>query len=515
MTSRISLIILNLFLIFQFSISINAQERVSIKPNPEDNFYQNPVLPGDFGDPSIVLVGKEYVLAKSTGEGFIIMKSGDMVHWQPVIRHQFNEDIRKVWAVDLQYFNNKYHLYIPVGIYRGKSGGSYTNMVSISDKPEGPWSEPIDLEIKAPEDEHFPAIDPGFILTPEGKKYLYVNQGYVVELNNDGTKAIGIPRKVYDGWPIPAEWNVECMCLESPKLFYKDGYYFLVSAQGGTNGPVTSHMSVVARSKSPLGPWENSPYNPLTHTYSQNETWWQQGHGTIFKAIDGSWWTIYHARLNGFMEIGRQALLMPVEWTTDGWPIQKKGVKADDKISYPGGEIIGNGIQQSDDFKSRQLGIQWIVPDENKNDIQTGNGKLTIKAKGTEKKNRNSLMVRAVDTSFEVQVVVESNDIKAIGGIEVGGTGVATNGVSHFLSEGPEWRLREKYADLPQKGRIWFKIVNQKKDLSFFYSFDGKKWVSYGKGLRVNDSYKIELFAQGEGVVSFLDFKYIAINDID
>ena len=163
----------------------------------------------------------------------------------------------------------------------------HTNMVMTAEKPEGPWSDPESLEIQAPEGIHFPAIDPGFVMTPEGKKYLYVSQGYVVELNDAGTKAVGTPRKVYDGWEYPAAWNVQCMCLESPKLFMKDGYYYLVSAEGGTSGPSTAHMTVVARSKSPVGPWENSPYNPLTHTYSPDEKWWQQGHGTIFKATDG------------------------------------------------------------------------------------------------------------------------------------------------------------------------------------------------------------------------------------
>jgi xylan 1,4-beta-xylosidase len=473
--------------------------------------YQNPILPGDFGDPSIVLAGKDYVLAKSTGDGFIIMQSRDLVHWKPVLRHHFSEDIRKVWAVDLQYFNGKFHLYIPVGIYKGSPRGSYINMVVISDKPEGPWSEPVDLEIKAPEGVHFPAIDPGLIVTPEGKKYLYVSQGYVVELNAEGTKAMGVPRKVYDGWPIPDDWNVECMCLESPKLFYKDGYYFMVSAQGGTNGPSTAHMSVVARSKSPTGPWENSPYNPLTRTYSQDEKWWQQGHGTIFKAINGSWWTIYHARLNGFTEIGRQGLLMPVIWTKDGWPIQKKGVKAGDRISYPGGEIIGNGIEQSDNFFGNELGIQWLVPEQNRKDIQVGNGRLILKAKGADRNNRNSLTVRATHPAFEVQVEIRCDNPTAVGGIEVGGTGVATNGLTHFLSEGKEWRLRDKYPEPTQKGRMWFKIVNLRKDLAFYYSFDGEVWHSYGKGLRVNDSYRIELFAGGTGEVQFSNFIYKAL----
>jgi hypothetical protein len=91
-----------------------------------------------------------------------------------------------------------------------------------------------------------------------------------------------------------------------------------VSAQGGTAGPSTSHMIVVARAKSPAGPWENMPSNPLLRTRDRAERWWSQGHGTILEAADGTWWVVYHAFENGYRTLGRQTLLMPIEWTADG-----------------------------------------------------------------------------------------------------------------------------------------------------------------------------------------------------
>jgi len=66
----------------------------------------------------------------------------------------------------------------------------------------------------------------------------------------------------YSGWPIPRQWTIECFCMEGPKLVKRKEYYYLTVAEGGTAGPATSHMVVSARSKSPLGPWENSPFNP-------------------------------------------------------------------------------------------------------------------------------------------------------------------------------------------------------------------------------------------------------------
>lgn len=61
------------------------------------------------------------------------------------------------------------------------------------------------------------------------------------------------------------------LCLEAPKLVFHNGFYYLSAAEGGTPGPATAHMEVIARSKSVEGPWENSPYNPLVHTKSHDE----------------------------------------------------------------------------------------------------------------------------------------------------------------------------------------------------------------------------------------------------
>lgn len=79
-------------------------------------------------------------------------------------------------------------------------------------------------------------------------------------------------------------------------------------------------MCVVARSKSALGPWENSPYNPLVHTYSADEEWWSKGHGTIFDDADGNWYIAYHSYRNGYHTLGRTTIIESIQWTEDGWP---------------------------------------------------------------------------------------------------------------------------------------------------------------------------------------------------
>jgi beta-xylosidase len=165
---------------------------------------------------------------------------------------------------------------------------------------------------------------------------------------------IGQLKKAYDGWEFPEKWETEGMWLESLKFIKKDGYYYQISAQGGMAGPPTSHMVVAARSKSVNGPWENSPYNPVVHTYSKNDNWWSKGHGTLIDDVNGNWWIIYHAYANGYHTLGRQTLIEPIEWTSDGWFKTKS--TAEPIIPK---KNIKHGMQLSDNFSSGKLGLQW------------------------------------------------------------------------------------------------------------------------------------------------------------
>jgi xylan 1,4-beta-xylosidase len=148
---------------------------------------------------------------------------------------------------------------------------------------------------------------------------LHLSAGYMVELAPEGRSVTGEPGKVYGGWEYPDTFNMEGFCLEAPKLTKRNGYYYRTSAEEGTAGPATSHMIVSARSRTPRGPWENSPYNPIVHTESAAETWWSKGHGTLVSTPDERWWILYHGYEKGYYTLGRQTLLEPVEWVEDGW----------------------------------------------------------------------------------------------------------------------------------------------------------------------------------------------------
>lgn len=273
------------------------------------------IFPGDYPDPTILRDGEDFYMTHSAFTYFpalLIWHSTDLVHWEPVARAVVDGDY-SIFAPDLCKVDGRYYIYYPTS-----TGENY---VVTADRIEGPWSDPVKLDVDG--------IDPGHVTDADGARFLYTNDGFVTPLTPDGLAAAGPRRKVYDGWEFPSEWETEGMWLESPKLFRRGVWYYLVSAEGGTAGPVTSHMVVVARSKSALGPWENSPYSPMVHTYSGDEAWWSKGHGTLFDDADGNWYVVYHAYRNGYHTLGRSTIIESVEWTKDGWPVlvEKDGAK--------------------------------------------------------------------------------------------------------------------------------------------------------------------------------------------
>jgi xylan 1,4-beta-xylosidase len=187
-----------------------------------------------------------------------------------------------------------------------------TNLVVFADRIEGPWSKPVDLKIGR--------IDPGHAVDRDGKRFLFTSDGYLVGLSHDGLRVVGPEKKIYNGWEYPVHWTVESFALEGPKIIRRGSFYYMLVAQGGTAGPPTSHMVVMARSKTLKGPWENSPFNPVVRTHSRSEKWWSRGHGTLVEGPDRKqWYLVYHGYENGYHTLGRQTLLEPVEWTADGW----------------------------------------------------------------------------------------------------------------------------------------------------------------------------------------------------
>lgn len=462
--------------------------------------YPKVILSGDYPDPSVMRDGEDYYMTHSPfyyAPGFLIWHSRDLMNWEPVCR-VMPEYEGSAMAPDLLKYKGKYYIYYPA---KG------TNWVIWANDIKGPWSKPIDLKVSG--------IDPGHIADQEGNRYLYVDKGEVIRLTDDGLATIGQKQKVYEGWRYPNHWETECMCLESPKLNYHNGYYYLTSAQGGTAGPATSHMAVAARSKSVTGPWENSPYNPVVHTYSTHDNWWSKGHGTLIDDVNGNWWIVYHAYAKGYHTLGRSTLIEPIEWTADGWYRTKSTatpIKTDSSIKH--------GLNLSDDFAGPEPGLQWTFWKEYApQSLSFKKQTLWMDAKGSTPSDARLLLTTAEDKNYETQVEVNVGKGNTAGLLlyysEKAYFGVVSDGKDFTI-----YRNAENSFILPNKlgKRFFAKIQNQGNSVRLAVSKDGKEWTTLVENMDVSQLHhnnyggfyalRIGLLSSGKGSAGFRQFRY-------
>jgi xylan 1,4-beta-xylosidase len=487
--------------IFLLGVAMTAQNQPEVLT--KKSVYQNPIFGGDYPDPSLLREGKDYYLVHSSFDyypGLMIWHSTDLINWTPVT-NALQKYVGAVWAPDLIKYDKKYYIYFPA---------SQTNFVITADNINGPWSDPVDLKIGN--------IDPGHVVDENGDRYLYFSSGDYIGLSKDGLQTIGEVKHAYDGWKIPKEWSIECFCMEGPKLFKRGEYYYLTVAEGGTAGPATSHMVISARSKSPFGPWENSPYNPVMRTESADEQWWSKGHSTIFEDNNGKWWMIFHAYEKGFYNLGRQTMLQPVEWTKDGWYKIPKGIKTDKPILKPKGAEVPR-FSLSDNFLGTVLNPQWKFFNGIETSRFTMNKGLTIKAKGKGVGDSSPLV--CVPTGHSYVVDVEMNiEGDAIGGLILFYNSSYYSGIladkEDILANLRGWQFpTEKKV---HKRHLYLRLKNINNNVDMFYSLDGKDWIKIENSAEVSSynhnalsgflGLRIALCSIGEGSVTFKNFNY-------
>jgi len=109
---------------------------------------------------------------------------------------------------------------------------------------------------------------------------------------------------------------------EAPHLYRKNGYYYLLTAEGGTK---YEHAATIARSRNLNGPYEVHPDNPLITTWTDLRNPLQKaGHASMVETQNGEW---YLAHLTGrpirkekpvyergYCPLGRETAIQELEW---------------------------------------------------------------------------------------------------------------------------------------------------------------------------------------------------------
>lgn len=299
---------------------------------------RNPILPGFNPDPSIVRVGDDYYIATSTFEwfpGVQIHHSRDLVHWRLLTRpltraSQLNligdPDSCGVWAPCLTYADGLFWLiYTDVKRYGrttvgGAAGASlrdFHNYLVTCPTIDGEWSDPVYLNSSG--------FDPSLFHDSDGKKYL-LNQlwdfrpgknrfnGIVLqEYSVAERRLIGRRENIFAGTALGL--------TEAPHLYRRDGYYYLLTAEGGT---AWGHAVTMARSRSLAGPYELHPDGPiLTSRHRPDVELQRAGHADLVDTPHGETYLVFLCgrplRNRGRCTLGRETAIQPMTWGADGW----------------------------------------------------------------------------------------------------------------------------------------------------------------------------------------------------
>lgn len=500
-SAKHGLLILGFLLTFS---SVNAQS------------FTNPIMGGDNPDPSVVRVGNDYYMTFSSFNyvpALGVFHSRDLVNWTP-ISSAVNTYLGSVWAPDICYNKSKFYIYFTVDC---GAGGNH-NFVVWAEHPQGPWSKPVDLQVTGP-------IDPCHVVDEAtGNRWMFLSGGRRVRLSADGLSTIGKVEKVFDGWPIPRDWVVEGFALEGPKVRRIGNYYYWLSAQGGTAGAPTSHMITVAHSKSIDGPWELMPTNPLVHTWNYDEAWWSKGHGSLIDTPDGRWYTVFHAYRRGLLSRGRQALLLPVEQTSDGWFTAPMDTLVDRPLPLP----IPSSKNQSVQGRHSDWGAFWVGPDwrfyqnYDSTRFHVADRTLTLEARGDNPANSSPLLMVAPDSGYEITVRIDLDSTVTAGLVcyydehFYVGTGVSR-------TDRKRWRRGElrRVGQHESHNTIWLRLRNDRDIVSGEYSFDGHQWKQDQWGMEVSgynqntlgqfQSLLPGLFVYGKGKARFSELQYRTI----
>ncbi|GHJ49465.1 glycoside hydrolase 43 family protein [Catellatospora sp. TT07R-123] len=331
---------------------------------------RNPVLPGFHPDPSLLRVGEDYYLATSTFEwmpGVRLHHSRDLVHWRPLggvldsgrlLDLTGTPDSGGVWAPCLSYADGVFYLvYTNVASYAG-GFWDVPNYVVTATSIEGPWSDPVPL--------HARGFDPSLFHDADGRSWLLSNDldwrpghhwsaGIIAQEFDRGTgKLLGEPVNIFGG--------TGANFTEGPHLYRRDGWYVLVTAEGGTSW---GHQVTVARSRTLLGPYEVDPVTPLLTADDPALPLQKAGHGSLVDTPAGQWYLAFLVgRPLGERDeciLGRETAFAPVTWTADGWP-RVEGARP--RLEIPAPDLPAHpwpAQAETDDFDDAALGPHWAT----------------------------------------------------------------------------------------------------------------------------------------------------------
>ncbi|KAJ6013246.1 hypothetical protein N7540_007837 [Penicillium herquei] len=302
--------------------------------------YDNPIVPGFAPDPSVVMVKGVFYLVNSSFHlypGLPIYASHNLKEWTHIgnaINRTNQLSLSRagvdgfpiggghaiiaatgLFAPTIRYHNDVFYIICTNVRKEGDRLNTQNFYITTQDIWADQWSDPIYFE--------FEGIDPSLYFEndrvyiqgswhsgPLGNPMCSIRQ-FEVEITTG--KALSAIKNIWTGHLSKGD-------VEGPHIYKKDGYYYLMAAEGGT---WQHHCITIARSTNIWGPYESSAANPILTGDGTDEYVQHTGHGDLFEDASGNWWTVHlgiRNGENGRAPMGRETFLTPVLWPEGGWP---------------------------------------------------------------------------------------------------------------------------------------------------------------------------------------------------
>ncbi|MDQ8197419.1 glycoside hydrolase family 43 protein [Pelagicoccus enzymogenes] len=496
----------------------------------------NPILRGFNPDPSIVRVGEDYYIATSTFEwfpGVQIHHSRDLANWELVTRplnrpSQLdmigNPDSGGVWAPCLSHCDGVFYLvYTDVKQWTGTRHKITHNYLVTAPDIHGPWSDPIYLDSSG--------FDASLFHDRNGRKwYLSMIWDHRADKNQfagtllqeydpQGKTLVGPRKNIFLG--------SELKLTEGPHLYQKDGYYYLLTAEGGTS---YDHAVTMARSTAIDGPYEIDPNNPfISSRYAPQAPLQKAGHASLVETADSQWYAVHlcgrpievassdkalspengHSSAQRALApeqrrrciLGRETAIQKLDWPDGDWPRLAHGGRTPALNIESSAQSTPQNHTLRTDFDSPSLNINfqslrrpieksWL-------DLESRPGWLRLYGQEPSTSTfRQSLIARRIqsfDTETSTAIEFSPNSFKQLAGL-IAYYDTANHYFLHLTHDeenGRHLRILKYDAgvysefvpaepSLPQSGIVYLRVSIKMATLQFSYSLDQVSWREVG-----------------------------------
>ena len=464
--------------------------------------YTNPVESGDFPDPSVIRVGRDYWASATTSEWapeFPILHSRDLVNWEvvgAVFQRRPDWAVGSFWAPEISQDRGRFFVYYVAR----KKGGPLCAAVATASRPQGPYADHGPLICQ-----EVGSIDPFPVTDEQGRRYLLWKEDgnsvskptpiWAQRLSDDGTRLVGEKRELFHN---DQAWEKHPTLpfgdlVEGPSVVRRNGWFYLFYSGNFCCGRECAYAVGVARSRKLLGPWEKHSKNPIMEG---NGDWRCPGHGTVVEDERGRTWFMYHAyQPKDFVYVGRQAMLDEIVWGRDGWPSINEGRGPSSVARSPYNTRDARpGRRFFDDFISMTLDPGWQWPQSNRPDFKEGRGRLLLSpAPSSGDANDPTAAVLARTTTrgdYVATAVIDPRSLKGDATAGLSAYGDSDNSLGVGVRSGGGvflWRReKEKPAQSSDEGNAdgpaaWLRMTVREGHLyRFAVSRDGRSWRDLG-----------------------------------